>query len=100
MNNLEQHQREMRERNSVERRGKQAVAASTPAGQLEEPSEVRALKKQVAELKKRVLTLEAENQRLQKQKTVVVERAPQQSSGDAVREQRHNFFKYSNARRY
>jgi hypothetical protein len=98
MDNLEALQREMRERNSAASKRRQAP--STPTEQLENSSEVHALKKQIAKLEKRVLALEAENQSLRTQKTIVVERATQKSGDDAIREQRHNFFKYSNARRY
>jgi hypothetical protein len=97
MDNLEVRQRQMRDRNSSASKRKQPkAAASLP----EDSPEMHALKKQIAELEKQMLTLEAENQRLRKQKTIIVERAPQQSSEDATRQQRHNFFKYSNARRY
>jgi hypothetical protein len=97
---LEERQREMRERNSAASKRKQTVAASAPAEQSEDSSEVHALKKQIAKLEKRMLSLEAENRSLRTQKTIVTEHASQKSSDDAVREQRHNFFKYSNARRY
>jgi hypothetical protein len=100
MDNLEERQREMRERNSTASKRKQSVVASTPAMTLGDSSEVHALKKQIAELERRVLALEAANQRLRAQKTIVVERDAQKSGGDSIREQRHNFFKYSNARRY
>ena len=100
MDKLEERQREMRERNSVASKRKQAVAPATPAPQIEDSSDVHALKKQIAKLEKRMLVLEAENQSLRRQKTIVVERGTQKSSEDTVREQRHNFFKYSNARRY
>jgi len=100
MDNLEERQREMRERNSAASKRKQPVVASIPAIKLEDSSEVHALKIQIAELERRVLALEAENQRLRVQKTIVVERTAQKSSDDSIREQRHNFFKYSNARRY
>lgn len=100
MNNLEERQREMRERNLVVAKKKQAVRVSSPPKIAEDQQDVRALKEKVAELQKRVLVLEAENQRLRTQKTIVVERPSQKSSEDAIREQRHNFFKYSNARRY
>jgi cell division protein FtsB len=100
MDNLEERQRKMRERNSAASERKQAVAPATPAAQIEDSSDVHALKKQIAQLEKRVLALEAENQRLRTEKKIVVERTTQKSGDDEVREQRHNFFKYSNARRY
>ena len=97
MDTLEARQREMRERNSV-KKGKKDC--SEPSPQIEDVQDVRALKKKIAVLEKRVLTLAAENGRLRAQKTIIVERTLQKSSGDAIREQQHNFFKYSNARRY
>jgi hypothetical protein len=100
MDNLEERQREMRERNSAGSKRKQTITGSHPASKLGDTSELRALKKEIAKLERRVLALEAENQRLRAQKTIVVERDAQKSSGDSIREQRHNFFKYSNARRY
>ena len=98
MDNLEDGQREMRERNSAASKRKQPIAASTAAKLPKDSPEVLTLKKRIAEMEKRVLSLEAKNQRLRKEKAVIVERAPQQSSEDALTEQRHNFFKYSNAR--
>jgi hypothetical protein len=100
MDNLEERQREMRERNSAASKRKQPVVASIPAIKLADLPEVHALKIQIAELERRVLALEAENQRLRVQKTIVVERTAQKSSDNSIREQRHNFFKYNNARRY
>ena len=56
----------------------------------------------VSALKKRIAQLEKENeslrQRLALMSTSTV--GPARSSEDSVREQRHNFFKYSNVRRY
>src|SRR5690242_2650689 len=100
MDNLEEAQREMRERNLAARNKKQTTQVSRPVEGAKDPEEVRALKKHIAELQKRVHALEAENQRLRTQKTVVVERTSQKSADDELREQRHNFFKYSNVRRY
>lgn len=54
MDNLEERQREMQERNSAASKRKHAVAMGA-----------------------RVLILEVKNQRLRKQKTIVVERSPQ-----------------------
>ena len=100
MKNLEESQREMRERNLAADGPHEAVNRPTVRKQRERPSDVNALKKRIAELEKRVLALEAENERLRAQKTIVVERPAEKSYGDSVREQRHNFFKYSNVRRY
>jgi len=53
-------------------------------------------------LKKHIAQLEAENERLRHQLTVMSARTTEssRSSEDSIREQRHNFFKYSNVRRY
>jgi hypothetical protein len=65
------------------------------------PNSVRG-QESVTALKKEVKRLEAENKNLRKQLTAlsISTRQPVQSSSDSVREQQHNFFKYSNARRY
>ena len=57
---------------------------------------------EAAALKVRISELEAENQSLRRQLASTSYQAPppSQSSGDSVREQRHNFFKYSNLGRY
>ena len=56
----------------------------------------------IAALKKEIARLQTENRalrdRLASQSAMVAQTS--RSSEDAVREQRHNFFKYSNARRY
>ena len=61
----------------------------------DERAEVAALKKQVAQLI-------AENESLRRQLASTNYQAPlpSRSNDDSVREQRHNFFKYSNLRRY
>jgi hypothetical protein len=100
MKNLEERQREMRERTLASNTSDEAVIVPTPRKKSEQPSDANALKTRITELEKRVLTLEAENERLRAQKTIVVERSTQKSYKDSVREQQHNFFKYSNARRY
>jgi uncharacterized small protein (DUF1192 family) len=53
-------------------------------------------------LKKRIAKLEKENESLRQQLALMSARSvgPERSSADSVREQRHNFFKYSNVRRY
>ena len=57
---------------------------------------------EVAALKMRISELEAENKSLRRQLASTNYQAPlpSRASGDSVREQRHNFFKYSNLRRY
>jgi len=53
-------------------------------------------------LRKRIAQLEAENKSLRQQLAATGNRVAEssRSSGDSVREQQHNFFKYSNTRRY
>jgi hypothetical protein len=53
-------------------------------------------------LKKRIARLESENGQLRKQIAVLTDSMGRssQSLSDSVREQQHNFFKYSNVRRY
>jgi hypothetical protein len=53
-------------------------------------------------LKERISRLEAENKGLREQIATLTSIAnrPVQSHTDSVREQQHNFFKYSNIRRY
>jgi hypothetical protein len=57
---------------------------------------------EVLRLKSQISALITENNRLRQQKTIVVERPRGQDEPyrDSVKEQQHNFFKYSNARRY
>jgi hypothetical protein len=57
---------------------------------------------EVAALKKRIAKLEAENEILRRQLASTNYQAPSSSRsyGDSVREQQHNFFKYSNLKRY
>lgn len=53
-------------------------------------------------LQRRIVELEKENERLRQQVALMSARTfgNERSSTDSVREQRHNFFKYSNIRRY
>src|SRR5687767_11842569 len=55
-----------------------------------------------AALRKQIARLEAENKRLRDQITALTSREarPSRTADDSVRDQRHNFFKYSNVRRY
>lgn len=59
-------------------------------------------KENVTALKKVITRLEAENKNLREHIAALSTspRQPVQSYSDSVREQQHNFFKYSNARRY
>ena len=56
----------------------------------------------VTALKKEIKLLEAENKNLRQQIAALsaIPRQPARTYSDSVREQQHNFFKYSNARRY
>jgi len=56
---------------------------------------------EVVALKKRIIRLEAENSQLRNQLAVLTDsmNRSSQSLSDSVREQQHNFFKYSNVRR-
>jgi hypothetical protein len=76
-----------------------AKQADTVAVRGESKSSERA---EVAALKTRISELEAENKSLRRQLASTNYQAPppSRSSGDSVREQRHNYFKYSNLRRY
>ena len=93
MKNLEDAQREMRERNARKKQEEDLVQPEIVAS--DESPEVLRLKSQISA----VIT---ENNRLRKQRTIVVERPDGQNEPyrDSVKEQQHNFFKYSNARRY
>jgi hypothetical protein len=105
MKNLEERQREMRERTaqggtSKPERAKKS-ASEIPATSSENSSaEIGAMQKRIVQLEADNERLEAENERLRRQKTIVVERAQEKSCDEQVREQRHNYFKYSNARRW
>jgi len=57
---------------------------------------------EIGALKRRVANLEAENASLRQRRAPMGTRIakPSRSSEASVREQRHNFFKYSNIRRY
>jgi regulator of replication initiation timing len=99
MDSLDARQREMRERRTRERSKKSKREDALPpfeTAATDANPDVRRLKKRIAELQEQVSALQLENNRMRQQKTTVVER----SGGDSVKEQQHNFFKYSNTRRY
>lgn len=58
-------------------------------------------REEVVALKKRITRLEAENRQLRNRIAVLTDsmNRSSQSLSDSVREQQHNFFKYSNIRR-
>ena len=67
------------------------------------PGEISSTERaEVDALKKRIAQLVAENESLHRQLASIDYQAasPSRSNNDSVREQRHNFFKYSNLRRY
>lgn len=59
-------------------------------------------REEVVALKKRIARLEAENKQLRNRIALLTNSTNRlsPSSSDSVREQQHNFFKYSNVRRY
>ena len=59
-------------------------------------------REEVAVLKQRIVRLEAENKQLRKQIAALTDSTNRSSQprSDSVREQQHNFLKYSNVRRY
>jgi len=94
MKNLEAEQQKMRERNRAAKQSK-PVAVSATSYEACEVSELKALQK-------RVMALESENKGLRIQIAALQRQAPaQQPSYEAERrKQQHDFFKYSNVRRY
>ena len=93
MKNLEDAQQKMRERNARKNQKKDLVQPEIAT------SDDRC---EVLRLKDRISALITENNRLRQEKTIVVERPRGQNNSltDSVQEQQHNFFKYSNTRRY
>ncbi|MGA9507870.1 MAG: hypothetical protein WBV55_04395 [Candidatus Sulfotelmatobacter sp.] len=93
MKNLEDAQREMRER-TARKKGEEDLVQSEIAASEDSPEVIR--------LKRQISALIRENNRLRQQKTIVVEqpRGQDEPYRDSVKEQQHNFFKYSNGRRY
>jgi hypothetical protein len=100
MRNLEDAQREMRERNARKKDAEDLVEPEIAAS--DDGPEVLRLKRQISALKEQVIALQMENSRLREQKTIVVEksRGQDKSYGDSAKEQQRNFLKYSNVRRY
>lgn len=100
MKNLEDAQRELRERNARKRREEDFVQPESASA--DDSPEVVRLKREISALKEQVIALKMENNRLGEQKTIVVERSRGQdkSYSDPVKEEQRNFFKYSNVRRY
>jgi hypothetical protein len=88
---------EKRERKVVKRRSaaKGKLEKSDPVSHDGDPQDVIVLKQRIARL-------EVENKQLRKQIAAMSETVSgsSQPRSDSVREQQHNFFKYSNVRRY
>ncbi|MBV9609163.1 MAG: hypothetical protein JO187_06360 [Acidobacteria bacterium] len=104
MSKLEERQREMRQRMAREAQtnGEQqkSPSASTAQAKATDQEAVQVLRKRIAQLETENAALKEESVRLRQQKTVVVEKVREKSCDEEVREQRHNFFKYRNARRW
>ena len=98
MKNLEERQREMRERNA-QNTAKSILPNSESIASHDDP-EIARLKSRISDLEQQVTALQHENARLRAQKKIVVEHTREKSPDESLREQRHNFFKYSNARKY
>jgi hypothetical protein len=104
MADLEERQREMRDR--MKREGnagskKQTkIRVPTSTVKVSDSPELEALKKRILALETENKALRAESKQLRRQKSIVVERPREESYDERLREQRHNFFKYSNLRRY
>jgi hypothetical protein len=105
LKNLEESQQEMRERQNrnTEPKPRPVRKATPPVEQIAEAN----VGNDVNKLKQRITALENENQRLRteiqqlrRQKTGYVEVERQKSADEQRREQVHNYFKYSNARRW
>jgi predicted RNase H-like nuclease (RuvC/YqgF family) len=92
MKKLEQQQKEMRERNERTK--------SDEAPREKKP--VRAKSDELDKLRNRVSVLERENSELRREIAALrqVSGGREKSYEDTRREQQHNYFKYSNARRY
>jgi hypothetical protein len=84
--------------------GKVVKRKSGPTGKPKQVDSVGGAdeRSEVVALKKRIARLDSENRQLRKQIAVLTDSMGRssQSLSDSVREQQHNFFKYSNIRRY
>ena len=105
MDKLAEQQREMRERmaqsSAATKKRKKSIEKNSPILPLSKDDEVSLLKQKVSALEAQNEQLRVEISSLRRQKTVVVEQPrSERSHEDSVQQQRHNFFKYSNIRRY
>ncbi|HEY3771102.1 MAG TPA: hypothetical protein VGN44_20690 [Candidatus Angelobacter sp.] len=109
MSKLEEQQSAMRERMKAQSKPKiqpkskmkknSALSIShKPIAAVQQSSDVAKFSQQIEALKSENARLQAENEQLRSQKTVYVER--EKSHAESRREQQHNYFKYSNARRW
>jgi hypothetical protein len=106
MKDLAKQQREMRQRMNRETNAKvEKEQRSVGPEKQRQENEADVVANDVEKLQKRIIALEAENRQLKveieslcRQKTGYVERA--KSPDEQRREQQHNYFKYSNARRW
>ena len=98
----ERNQAAQKEPSSVGTR--ESAARAKPSDRVSKvPGEISSTERaEVDALKKRIAQLVAENESLHRQLASINYQAPlpSRSNDDSVREQRHNFFKYSNLRRY
>jgi len=82
---------------------RESASRANPSDKIGKVGEISSTERaEVAALKKRIAQLVAENESLYRQlaSTNYQAPSPSRSNDDSVREQRHNFFKYSNLRRY
>lgn len=63
-------------------------------------TEIQTLKKQLAKLKSENKRLQTENHRLMRENAALALKPREKSGDEKLREQQHNYFKYSNAKRY
>ena len=77
-------------------------SSATKKQPCEESTDHLDIREHVIALKKQISSLAAENKGLREQIAAMsnVANRPAESHKDSVREQQHNFFKYSNTRRY
>ena len=92
MEKTERQEAKVVKRSSAARRKQEQGDSVSGAGGREE----------VVVLKQRIVRLEAENKQLREQIAALTDSVSRSSQprSDSVREQQHNFFKYSNVRRY
>lgn len=102
MKNLDDRQREMRERMVRQPKVEVEPNSAQPSPQRAvadlQPNAIPEMERRIASLEAQNAALRAENERLRRQKVVYVEH--QKSAEEERRERVHNFFKYSNARRW